>query len=168
MEFLEEDERAKIQNEYEQIFGIDCQVFRNENIEEKASAINNQTNNEAILNNYSQSNIYESSYVQAKNEEDEKNAEESAKLFIERIEQVFEEKKKKIIPGIDRFEGDIANCENRETEEMININKSELPEGISEGDVLTFDGEEYEIDEEKKKEIEERIKSKIRNIFEEN
>ena len=51
---------------------------------------------------------------------------------------------------------------------MVNIKKSELPEGINEGDVICYNGEEYEIDEEAKKEIEERIKNKIRNIFEEN
>lgn len=137
MEILGEDERAKIQNEYEQIFG-DNQEKTEENEEVE------QLEEDA---------------------QETKNAEESAKLFIE---QFLEEPRRKIKLVIDRFEGNIAVCENRETEEMTNINIEELPEDVTEGDVLSYDGIEYEIDEEAKKEIEERIKNKIKNLFEEN
>ena len=173
MDYSEEQDRIDRQKQYEQLFGSDYDGFQNNNVEEKANVINNQINNDAILYNYTQNNIYESSYVQEKHEDDEhehneKSAEDSALLFIKKLGQILEEKKKKILFVIDRFEGDIAVCENRETEEIININKNELPDGINEGDVLSFDGEKYEVDEEAKKEIEERIKNKIRNIFEEN
>lgn len=68
---------------------------------------------------------------------------------------------------IDRFESNFAICENRETGEMVNIEKQKLPDNISEGDVLKIVDNEYIIDEQTKKEIEERIKRKVSNIFEE-
>lgn len=91
------------------------------------------------------------------------------KQFVNDIHQKFDEMKSHITLVIDRIEGDIAVCENRETEEITNINVSELPEDIHEGDVLKLNENEnkYEIDEQTRLEIQERIKSKIRNIFEE-
>lgn len=68
---------------------------------------------------------------------------------------------------IDRFESNFAICENRETGEMVNIEKQKLPDNISEGDVLKIVDNEFIIDEQTKKEIEERIKRKVSNIFEE-
>lgn len=163
MEELDDLKKAEMQEKYEQIFGNDCEI---ENQPEQAISLNSQPNNEAILNEFINNNIYGSGYVQEQVEEPEENkksAEEIAQFFIKKFEQI-----KKILLVVDRFEGDIAVCENRETQEMVNIKKSELPEGINEGDVISYNGEEYEIDEEAKKEIEERIKKKIKNIFEEN
>lgn len=68
---------------------------------------------------------------------------------------------------IDRFESNFAICENRKTGEMVNIEKQKLPDNISEGDVLKIVDNEFIIDEQTKKEIEERIKRKVSNIFEE-
>jgi ABC-type sugar transport system ATPase subunit len=67
---------------------------------------------------------------------------------------------------IDRFEGNYAICENRSTKEMKNINIYELPENIKEGDVLRYINNEYILDLELRSEIEERIKNKTKNIFE--
>ncbi|MCR5146304.1 MAG: DUF3006 domain-containing protein [Clostridia bacterium] len=71
-----------------------------------------------------------------------------------------------IIYVIDRFEGNYAVCENRETEEMKNINIYELPEDIKEGDVLRYKNGEYSLDKEIQQTIEERIQEKTKNIFE--
>lgn len=37
---------------------------------------------------------------------------------------------------IDRFEGNIAVCENRKTKEMINVKVENLPKGAKEGNIL--------------------------------
>ncbi len=50
--------------------------------------------------------------------------------------------------------------------EIINIKKAELPENVKEQDVLTLKNNQYEIDTEKREEIEERINSKLENLFE--
>ena len=71
-----------------------------------------------------------------------------------------------IVYIIDRFEGNYAVCENRETKEMKNINIYELPEEINEGDVLRYKNNEYVLDTELKNEIEEKIKEKTKDIFE--
>ena len=48
---------------------------------------------------------------------------------------------------------------------MINIEISKLPEQVKEGDILRFKNNKYEIDEEKRKEIEKRINDKMKNLF---
>ena len=99
--------------------------------------------------------------------EDTEEKHELIQDFINEIQERIEQEKAKMVLVVDRFEGDIAVCEDRETEEITNIDKSELPEDVHEGDVLRFNNDKYEIDEEMRKEIEERIKRKIRNLFEE-
>lgn len=47
---------------------------------------------------------------------------------------------------IDRFEGEYAVLENIETQEMSNVMKSELPDDVSEGCILFFDGQRYSLD----------------------
>lgn len=71
-----------------------------------------------------------------------------------------------IVYVIDRFEGDFAICENRETEEMRNIDIKDLPKNVKEGDVLRYKKGKYTLDFELKKAIEERIQEKTRDIFE--
>lgn len=51
--------------------------------------------------------------------------------------------------------------------EMIDIDKSELPSNVHEGDVLSLKNNTYEIDEEEKRNIQERIRQKTANLFEE-
>lgn len=90
------------------------------------------------------------------------------KDLVDGLQHRIEQEKSKVLLIIDRIEESVAVCENRETEEIINIDISELPEGVREGDAIRCDNNKYEIDEQTRKEIEERIKNKIKNIFEEN
>ena len=66
---------------------------------------------------------------------------------------------------VDRFEGNMAVLENRETGEMININKSELPNNAKEGSILKLENNKYEIDIEEQNKAEERIKNKMNNLW---
>ena len=66
---------------------------------------------------------------------------------------------------IDRIEGKIAVCENRNTGKMIDIKISKLPKGIKEGNVLKYKKGKYIIDLEEQKKIEERIKAEMENIW---
>ena len=43
---------------------------------------------------------------------------------------------------IDRFEGDVAVCENYDTEEIIDILKEKLPNDAKEGDIIFKDDNE--------------------------
>lgn len=51
--------------------------------------------------------------------------------------------------------------------EILNIEKEILPEGVEETDVLRYKDGKYEIDVEEKRKIQERINSKLANLFEE-
>ncbi len=66
---------------------------------------------------------------------------------------------------VDRFEGDIAVLENRDTGEMININKNDLPQDAKEGSILRLNNNKYEIDVEEQKEVENRIKDKMNKLW---
>ena len=63
---------------------------------------------------------------------------------------------------VDRIENDIAILENRETQEMIEIHKNNLPSSIHEGSILKYENNQYieYIDQEqiRRKKIEERFK----------
>ena len=65
---------------------------------------------------------------------------------------------------IDRFEGVYAVCET-ENKEYINIPKSELPQGIKEGDVLNCINDKWNIDTATTKERKEKIKNKLNSLF---
>jgi hypothetical protein len=66
---------------------------------------------------------------------------------------------------IDRFEGEIAVCE-QDDRTMLNIPRSQLPDGAKEGDVLIIDGDNISIDSsatlQRKKSINARFKNLIR------
>lgn len=47
---------------------------------------------------------------------------------------------------IDRIEDNIVVCENLETKEMIELDKSLLPEKIKDGNILFFENNEYKLD----------------------
>jgi len=47
---------------------------------------------------------------------------------------------------IDRFEGQIAVCENLNDASIVNVKKEKLPLNIKEGQVVNFDGNKYVID----------------------
>lgn len=78
-----------------------------------------------------------------------------------RMENMNEEKEY----TVDRFENDIAICEDRNTKEMISIPKKNLPKGIKEGSILAYKDGKYRIDIEKEKEISERIKTKMDKLW---
>ena len=47
---------------------------------------------------------------------------------------------------IDRIEDNIVVCENLEPKEMIELDKSLLPEKIKDGNILIFENNEYKLD----------------------
>lgn len=98
------------------------------------------------------------------------NKEEKYRFMQEFMSQVFRKLENNKLNEetlvIDRFEEDIAVCENRETQQMINIERNKLPRDSQEGDVIKFVNNTYVLDENEKKEIEERIQNKIANLFE--
>lgn len=67
--------------------------------------------------------------------------------------------------SIDRFEGNFAICENRKTQEMVNIEKSLLPEECKEGDIIKFENGKYTIDNSQTKKEKEEIKNLVDNLF---
>ncbi len=67
--------------------------------------------------------------------------------------------------SIDRFEGNFAVCENLETGEIINIEKSLLPENIKEGSILKYENSIYTLDINETKLRQENIKNIVNNLF---
>lgn len=66
---------------------------------------------------------------------------------------------------VDRIEDDIVVLENRTTQEMININISELPNDIKTGDILKKVNGKYFVDEEETKNVERRIEDKMNDLW---
>lgn len=66
---------------------------------------------------------------------------------------------------IDRFEGDFAVLENRNTGKMIDVKKENLPENVKEGDILDKINGKYTVNEEKTLEAKERIKDKMKKLW---
>ncbi len=67
---------------------------------------------------------------------------------------------------VDRFEENYVVLENRNTNEIINVNKNELPEGIDAGDILDKINGKYIIDRNKTEEVSNRISDKMNNLWE--
>lgn len=67
--------------------------------------------------------------------------------------------------SIDRFEENFAVCENKQTGEMINIPKSDLPSNISEGDIIKFENGKYILDIEATNKEKQEIKNLVDNLF---
>lgn len=67
---------------------------------------------------------------------------------------------------VDRFEENYVVLENRNTNEIINVNKNELPEGIDEGDILDKINGKYILDRNKTEEVSNRISDKMNNLWE--
>lgn len=96
---------------------------------------------------------------------------EKNKLMQNFMEKIFEkledlQKNHQQILVVDRFEENIAVCEDRETKKMINISVTDLPENVKEGDVIKHINNKYELDEKTTLEIEERINEKVKDLFE--
>lgn len=67
--------------------------------------------------------------------------------------------------SIDRFEGEFAICENKETNEMVNIHKSLLPKNCKEGDILKLENGVYIIDKISTNTEQKEIKNMVNNLF---
>lgn len=67
--------------------------------------------------------------------------------------------------SIDRFEGEFAVCENKETSEIVNIKKSLLPENCKVGDIIKFKNGVYLIDEITTQNEKDEIKTMVNNLF---
>ncbi len=52
---------------------------------------------------------------------------------------------------VDRFEGEFAVCENRETKQIKNIKKEELPENTVEGTIIELEDGKITVDEKRDK-----------------
>lgn len=67
--------------------------------------------------------------------------------------------------SVDRFEGNFAVCENRQTGEFINIPLANLPENVQEGSILKFENGKYILDIEATQKEREEIKNLVDNLF---
>lgn len=65
---------------------------------------------------------------------------------------------------VDRFEGDYAVCE-REDQVMINIEKTKLPEGVKEGDILFLEDKRVIVDGKETMSRRKRIDEMMRNLW---
>ena len=88
----------------------------------------------------------------------------SIENFIKDLEN-FLEKPKTIYYSIDRFEGDFAVCENRESLEMVKIPLSKLPKNTTKSSILKFESNKYSIDTTKTICIKNRINYKSSKVY---
>lgn len=85
--------------------------------------------------------------------------------FMKEIESRFKNMQEEKVYTIDRFEGDLAVCEDRKTKEMINIKRKNLPEDSREGSILKLKNGKFELDLEEEEKVEKRIKEKMDNLW---
>ncbi len=88
------------------------------------------------------------------------NVNDFIKEIIERLKNMEEEL------VIDRYEGNIAICEDRKTGNIKEILKENIEEGLKEGSIIKFEKGKYVQAKERQQEIEERIKEKMDNLWE--
>ena len=67
---------------------------------------------------------------------------------------------------IDRFEGEFAVCENRQTLEMVDIPKNKIPQNAKEGQILKMIDGEFELDLAETNRVENEIKQKYNHLWE--
>lgn len=65
---------------------------------------------------------------------------------------------------LDRFEGDFAVLEDRNSNKMIDVPISKLPSNAKEGDILNFSHNTYSINSEETKVVSDRIRQKMDNL----
>ena len=91
---------------------------------------------------------------------------EEIEKFIKDIDERLENMENEIKTyTVDRIEGNIVVCENRATKEMININIKDLPEDISEGEIIENINGKFYKNENEKSEIENRIRKKMDDLW---
>lgn len=67
---------------------------------------------------------------------------------------------------LDRFEENFAVCEIEDTQEMINLDISLMPPDVMFGDCLDYENEVITINLQRTAETQERIKNKMRSLWE--
>lgn len=83
--------------------------------------------------------------------------------FIKEISERLEKMEKELV--IDRFEGNIAICEDRKTGKIIEINKDNISEKCKEGDIIKEHNGKYIIFSEQQEITENRIKNKMNKLW---
>lgn len=83
--------------------------------------------------------------------------------FIKEIEERLEKMEQELV--IDRFEGNIAICEDNKTGKKVEIDKQNLSKQCREGNIIKEQNGKYVIDQERQKENEDRIKDKMNKIW---
>lgn len=83
--------------------------------------------------------------------------------FIKEIKERLEKMEQELV--IDRFEGNIAICEDRKLGEKIEILKENLEEGLKEGDIIKQEKGKYIKQKEVQKETEKRIEEKMNKLW---
>lgn len=83
--------------------------------------------------------------------------------FIKELAERLEKMEEVLV--VDRIEGNIAVCENRNTKKMQNINLENLPEDVHEGSILKYQNGTYVID--SSQTIEKQIEQKMKNVWKE-
>ncbi len=83
--------------------------------------------------------------------------------FIEELVERLRKMEEEYV--IDRFEGNIAVCEERKTGKKKEILKEELPEGVKEGSILKEENGKYVKIEKEQEEVESRIKDKMNKLW---
>ena len=83
--------------------------------------------------------------------------------FIKELTERLEIMEKQLV--VDRFEENIAVCEDRATGKTYNIELKNLPQDVREGDIIKLENGKYVKDEKEKEEISDRINEKMNNLW---
>lgn len=83
--------------------------------------------------------------------------------FIKELTERLEMMEKQLV--VDRFEDNIAVCEDRATGKTYNIELKNLPQDVHEGDIIKLENGKYVKDENAKQEISNRISEKMDNLW---
>ena len=83
--------------------------------------------------------------------------------FINEIIERLEKMEQELV--IDRFEGNIAVCEDRKTGKKIEILKEDLEEGLKEGDIIKEKNGKYVKNIELQEKTEKRIEEKMNRLW---
>lgn len=83
--------------------------------------------------------------------------------FMKEISERMKQMEEELV--IDRFEGNIAICENRKTGEIKEVARENIEQGMQEGSVIKQENGKYVQVKGKQEEIESRIKDKMNQIW---
>lgn len=83
--------------------------------------------------------------------------------FINEIKERLEKMEEELV--IDRFEGNVAVCEDRKTGKKIEILRENLEEGLKEGDIIKEEKGKYVQANELQEETEKRIQEKMNKLW---